>query len=67
MPRYRATVEYDGGPYKGFQLQKDQPSVQGELERAIHAFSGENARVATAGRTDRTGPPTRCATRSTPT
>jgi tRNA pseudouridine38-40 synthase len=52
MPRYKATVEYDGGPYKGFQLQKTHPSVQGELERAIHAFSGEQARVATAGRTD---------------
>jgi tRNA pseudouridine38-40 synthase len=52
MPRYRATVEYDGGPYKGFQLQADHPSVQGALERAIHAFSGESPRVAAAGRTD---------------
>lgn len=52
MPRYRATLEYDGGPYKGFQLQKDQPSVQGALETAIHAFCGEAARVFTAGRTD---------------
>jgi tRNA pseudouridine38-40 synthase len=52
VPRYKATVEYDGSPYKGFQLQATHPSVQGELERAIHAFSGETARVATAGRTD---------------
>src|SRR5205085_3862096 len=52
MPRYRATVEYDGGPYHGFQLQAGHPSVQGELERAIQAFCGEAARVHVAGRTD---------------
>jgi tRNA pseudouridine38-40 synthase len=52
MPRYRATVEYDGGPYCGFQLQANQPSVQGELERALAAFTGETPRVFTAGRTD---------------
>jgi tRNA pseudouridine38-40 synthase len=52
MPRYRATVEYDGGPYNGFQLQAGQPSVQGALERALAAFTGETPRVFTAGRTD---------------
>lgn len=52
MPRYRAVIEYDGGAYHGFQLQASCPSVQGELERAIHAFSGEPARVHVAGRTD---------------
>ncbi len=53
MPRYRLMVEYDGGPYHGFQLQDGgPPSVQGELERAITAFSGEAARVHVAGRTD---------------
>lgn len=52
MPRYRATIEYDGGPYHGFQLQAGVPSVQGALERAILAFSGEAARVHVAGRTD---------------
>ncbi len=53
MPRYRLLVEYDGGPYHGFQLQEDgRASVQGELERAITAFTGEAARVHVAGRTD---------------
>ncbi len=52
MPRYRLTVEYDGGPYKGFQAQVDLPTVQGEIERAVAAFSGESIRVHAAGRTD---------------
>ena len=52
MPRYRLTVEYDGGPYHGFQVQAGLPSVQGALERAIRAFSGEQAVVNAAGRTD---------------
>ncbi len=52
MPRYRLTVEYDGGPYCGFQAQADLPSVQASLERAIAAFSGETVRIHAAGRTD---------------
>jgi tRNA pseudouridine38-40 synthase len=52
MQRYKLTIEYDGGPFKGFQLQQTAPSVQGALERAILAFSGEAARVHVAGRTD---------------
>ncbi|HLZ83099.1 MAG TPA: tRNA pseudouridine(38-40) synthase TruA [Caulobacteraceae bacterium] len=52
MARYRLTVEYDGGPYKGFQSQADLPTVQGEIERAVTAFSGETIRVHAAGRTD---------------
>ena len=52
MPRYKLIVEYDGGPFNGFQAQTDQPSVQASLERAVHAFSGETARIHVAGRTD---------------
>ncbi|MEG1452238.1 tRNA pseudouridine(38-40) synthase TruA [Brevundimonas sp.] len=52
MPRYRFTVEYDGSAYNGFQAQKDQPTVQGALEDAIKAFSGQAVRIAAAGRTD---------------
>ena len=52
MPRYRLTVEYDGAPYRGFQVQAELPSVQGSLERAIEAFSGERAVLGAAGRTD---------------
>ena len=52
MPRYRLTLEYDGGPFCGFQAQADLPTVQGEIERAIRAFCGEDVRIAAAGRTD---------------
>ena len=52
MARFRCTIEYDGGPYKGFQAQAALPTVQGALETAILAFSGEAVRVNAAGRTD---------------
>jgi tRNA pseudouridine38-40 synthase len=52
MGRYRLTVEYDGGPFVGFQAQINGPSIQGELERAVLAFSGETIRIHGAGRTD---------------
>ena len=52
MARYRLTVEYDGRPYCGFQAQKDLPSVQASLARAIEAFSGERPVIHGAGRTD---------------
>lgn len=52
MPRYRLTIEYDGRPYNGFQAQASQPSVQGAIEAAVKAFTGQAIRLAAAGRTD---------------
>ena len=52
MPRYRLDIEYDGSPYNGFQAQEGQPTVQGAIEMAIRAFSGQSVRIAAAGRTD---------------
>jgi tRNA pseudouridine38-40 synthase len=52
MPRYRLTIEYDGGPFQGWQAQADAPTVQGVLESAVFAFSGERTSVRGAGRTD---------------
>lgn len=52
MPRYKLTVEYDGRPFCGWQRQSNGPSVQGVIERAIKAFSGETVTIGGAGRTD---------------
>ena len=52
MPRYRLTIEYDGRPFHGFQAQGELASIQGSIERAVHAFCGESLRLQTACRTD---------------
>jgi len=52
MPRYKLTIEYDGGPFVGWQVQGSAPSVQGALMGAIEAFCGERVKVGGAGRTD---------------
>jgi tRNA pseudouridine38-40 synthase len=50
--RYRLTLEYDGGPFAGWQRQENGPSVQAALEEAIFKLSGERVTVTGAGRTD---------------
>lgn len=50
--RYKITVEYDGTNLVGWQKQKDGPSVQEFLERAINGFSHQMVEVYGAGRTD---------------
>ena len=52
MPRYKLTLEYDGTPFQGWQNQAEGPTVQGALQTAVTAFSGEIAAVQGAGRTD---------------
>ena len=52
MPRYRLTIEYDGTPFVGWQIQDNGASVQGLLTDAIAAFAGERAGISGAGRTD---------------
>jgi tRNA pseudouridine38-40 synthase len=50
--RFRLTLEYDGGPFVGWQRQDNGLSVQGVLEDAIEKFSAARVTVAGAGRTD---------------
>ena len=52
MPRYKLTIEYEGAPFAGWQIQADRPTVQGVLTAAVEALSGEKTPVQGAGRTD---------------
>lgn len=52
MTRWKLTVEYDGGPFFGWQRQGEDPTVQLALERAINTMTGEQVTVHAAGRTD---------------
>jgi tRNA pseudouridine38-40 synthase len=52
MPRYKLTIEYDGTPFVGWQVQDNGLSVQGVLVEAVLAFTGERTAIGGAGRTD---------------
>jgi tRNA pseudouridine38-40 synthase len=52
VPRFKLTIEYDGEPFRGWQVQDNDLTVQGVLEKAVKALSGETVRVHGAGRTD---------------
>ncbi len=52
MKRWKITIEYDGRPYSGFQKQIDVPTVQEEIEKAIHKFCQQKIDITVAGRTD---------------
>jgi len=50
--RYKLKIEYDGGPFQGWQRLPDAPSVQGALEDAVEKLTGVRSDVIGAGRTD---------------
>jgi tRNA pseudouridine38-40 synthase len=52
VTRWRLTIEYDGGPFMGWQRQDHGPSVQQALEEALAKMTGELPAVHAAGRTD---------------
>jgi len=52
MNRFRLQLEYDGGPYVGWQRQDNGASIQQALEEAVRAFCGEITSAVAAGRTD---------------
>jgi tRNA pseudouridine38-40 synthase len=52
VTRFRLSVEYDGGPFMGWQRQAHGPSVQQAIEAAVEAITGEAALLHAAGRTD---------------
>lgn len=50
--RFKILVEYDGTDYHGWQLQKSDQTVQGELESVLERILQVHTRVHGAGRTD---------------
>ena len=53
MARFKLTIEYEGTPYKGWQMNKGETTVQGKLlEAAEKVFNTEKIEVYGAGRTD---------------
>jgi len=52
MRRILITIEYDGGPFHGWQRQANGRTVQQVLEEAAHQLTGQETLVQAAGRTD---------------
>ena len=52
MKQIRLTLQYDGSDYSGWQIQKNATTIQGLLEDAVFAVTGEELRVTGAARTD---------------
>jgi tRNA pseudouridine38-40 synthase len=53
MPSFRLTLAYDGTNFAGSQIQPNQRTVQGELERVLGVIAATPIRAVLAGRTDR--------------
>ena len=54
MHRYKIVVQYDGSFFKGWQLQKNQKTVQGDIENALMIIARSKSRIIVkgSGRTD---------------
>jgi len=54
MRNFKATIEYDGTNYHGFQMQanKNLPTIQGKLESCLMRVLKEPIKITGAGRTD---------------
>jgi tRNA pseudouridine38-40 synthase len=52
MTKYMAIIQYIGRRYAGWQVQKNQPTVQGCIKKALEQITGESVSVVGAGRTD---------------
>lgn len=49
---WRLTLAYDGTDFRGWQVQPGQPTIQGELQSALHRITGEDPLPQGSGRTD---------------
>lgn len=49
---FKLTLEYDGTPYSGWQVQNNSITIQGEIERALSLMLNQPIRISGSGRTD---------------
>jgi tRNA pseudouridine38-40 synthase len=49
---WKLVLAYDGSDFRGWQVQPDQPTIQGELASAIERITGETVLPQGSGRTD---------------
>lgn len=52
LQKWKCTVSYDGTAYAGFQLQQQQKTIQGTIEKALADFHGQEVKIFASGRTD---------------
>jgi len=52
IKNFKITIEYDGTGYHGWQRQKNDRTIQGELEKAILAITAQKVSLTGSGRTD---------------
>jgi len=52
MRNIKLTIEYDGKDFNGWQKQPDKLNIQGTIENAIKAITGEEVELNASGRTD---------------
>ena len=49
---FKLIIEYDGSRYHGWQRQKNDPSIQGEIEKALKTITSQRVTLIGSGRTD---------------
>ncbi|MBA4251074.1 MAG: tRNA pseudouridine(38-40) synthase TruA [Chlorobiaceae bacterium] len=52
MNNYKLIIQYDGTDFCGWQIQRNEPSIQGEISNAIETILREKINLIGAGRTD---------------
>ena len=52
LKNIKLTIEYDGTDYHGWQIQKNDRTIQQEIETALFTMTGERITLAGSGRTD---------------
>jgi len=49
---FKLVISYDGTAYHGWQRQRSERTIQGEIEKALSTMTGEPVKLAGSGRTD---------------